>query len=65
MSDVHEQLVTALRAVVAEDADAHAHVIHALEVVEREKPAATMRSTEEAPGPYAPNPWSMFDGQLH
>jgi hypothetical protein len=65
MLDVHDQLVAALRAVVAQDADAHALVIHALEDVEREKPTLSGHTADEAPGPYAPNPWSMYGGQFH
>jgi hypothetical protein len=65
MFDIHDQLVAALRAVVAQDADAHALVIHALEDVEREKPALAGPSADETPGPYAPNAWSMYGGQFH
>jgi hypothetical protein len=65
MSDAHEQLVAALRVIVAQDADAHALVVHALEDVERENPALVAQASNEVPGPYAPNSWSMYGGQFH
>jgi hypothetical protein len=65
MSDVHEQLVAALRAVVAQNPDAHALVIHALEDVELEKSVHSSRADHETPGPYAPNAWSMYAQRRH
>ncbi|KAB1072470.1 hypothetical protein [Methylobacterium planeticum] len=65
MSDVHDQLVAALRVIVAQNADAHALVVHALEDVEREAPAPQVPADAEVPGPYAPNPWSMYAGRTH
>ncbi len=65
MSEVHEQLVAALRAVVAQSPDAHVLVVHALEDVEREQPAWPWRSGEEVPGPYAPNTWSIYAQRTH
>ena len=65
MLDVHEQLVAALRVIVAQDADAHALVVHALEDLEREKPALLARASDEVPGPYAPNSWSMYGQRTH
>jgi len=65
MLDVHEQLVAALRAVVAQSPDAHALVVHALEDAEREQPARSPRSGEEVPGPYAPNAWSIYAERVH
>ncbi|MER2266967.1 hypothetical protein [Methylobacterium oxalidis] len=65
MSDAHQQLVEALRAVVAQDPEAHALVIHALENAEREKSVRSSQSRDEVPGPYAPNAWSMYAGRTH
>ena len=65
MSDVHEQLVAALRAIVAQSKDIQAVIAHALEDVERENLAILVLSSEEAPGPYTSNSWSMFGGQFH
>ena len=65
MSDVHEQLVAALRVIVAQGDDPQTVIAHALEDVEREKPTVVARSVQEAPGPYSANPWSMYGGQFH
>ena len=65
MSDVHEQLVAALRVIVAQSDDPQSVIAHALEDVEREKPAALDHVRGEARGPYSPNPWSMYGGQFH
>ncbi|GEP08059.1 hypothetical protein [Methylobacterium oxalidis] len=65
MSDAHQQLVEALRAVVAQDPEAHALVIHALENAEREKSVRSGQSREEVPGPYAPSAWSMYAARTH
>lgn len=60
MMDVHEQLVAALRVIVAQSGDPQAIIAHALEDVERETPTPSSASGEETPGPYTPNAWSIF-----
>ena len=55
MSDVHEQLVAALRVIVAQGEDPQSVIAHALEDVEREKKAISAQLSEKAPGPYSPN----------
>ncbi|MGU3537599.1 hypothetical protein [Methylobacterium sp. A54F] len=65
MFDAQEQLVAALRAIVAQSGDAHALVIHALEDVERERSERESLSDEAAHGPYGPNALSIFAERLH
>lgn len=60
MIDAHEQLVAALRVIIAQSDDPQAFIAHALEDVERETPAVLASSGEETPGPYTPNAWSIF-----
>ena len=59
----HEQLLAALRVIVTEGHDPRAIVAHAIKDVEHE--AARRRAPHEAPGPYAPNAWSMYAGRVH
>ena len=65
MSDVHEQLVAALRVIVAQGEDPQSIIAHALADVEREKTAISAKSVDETPGPYGPNTWSMYGGHFH
>jgi hypothetical protein len=62
MSEVHDQLVAALRVIVAHGENPQSVIAHALEDVEREKLAIRAESDEEVPGPYSANPWSMYGG---
>ncbi|AWN43938.1 hypothetical protein U8607_19135 [Methylobacterium durans] len=64
MSDAHEQLVAALRTIVAEGEDPWTIIDHAMEDVERAQ-GPSPASAEEAPGPYAPNPLSIYAERLH
>ena len=65
MSDIHEQLVAALRVIIAQGDDPQSVIAHALEDVEREKPVTLAGSDEEVRGPYSPNSWSMYSRQFH
>lgn len=65
MSNAQEQLVAALRAIVAESADPHAVVEDALKDVERETSARARQMGDAAPGPYTPCSWSMYVPQAH
>ena len=65
MMDVHDQLVAALRIIVAQSDDPQAVIAHALEDVERETLTPTARSGEAAPGPYTPNSWSIYAAKVH
>ena len=60
MSTGHDQLIAALRIVVAESEDPHAVVDDALKDVEREQSSLQAQQGDAAPGPYAPNAWSMY-----
>lgn len=61
----HDQLIAALRLILAESEDPQAVVDHALRDVEREQSVLQGRQGDAAPGPYAPNAWSMYVPQAH
>ncbi|GJD58453.1 hypothetical protein [Methylobacterium dankookense] len=63
MSDTYEQLVAALRAVVAQTGDPMPVVAFALQAIEQEN-LARRRRMQEVPGPYAPNPMSIYAERL-
>ena len=60
MLTAHEQLVAALRAIVAQTDDPQALIDVALRDAKRETPAFPAKPGDAAPGPYTPNAWSMY-----
>lgn len=65
MSDVHEQLVAALRIIIAQSNDPWGAIGHAIEDMERERARPAAATADEIPGPYSPNALSIYAERRH
>ncbi len=65
MSDVHEQLVAALRVIIAQNGDPWSVIGHAIEDMEREQSRPLAATEDERPGPYSPNALSIYAERRH
>jgi hypothetical protein len=65
MPDVHEQLVAALRVIIAQSDDPWAIIGHAMEDMEREQTRPVAATGDEVPGPYSPNALSIYAERRH
>lgn len=65
MPDVHEQLVAALRVIIAQSDDPWAVIGHAMEDMGREQAGHAAATADEIPGPYSPNALSIYAERRH
>ncbi len=64
MSDAYDQLVAALRAIIAQTGDPLPVVAFALQAIEQETRAHRRQVQDEARGPYGPNAMSIYAERL-